>query len=252
MARSLRRASEERKIAVSSEAKTAVEVRDVTKVFGAGEARVQALAGLNLRVAHGEFVAVMGPSGSGKSTLLHLIGALDLPTSGTIRVGADDLGALDDDRLTLLRRRRIGFVFQAFNLLDVLTAEENVALPLELDGQADALSRAVEALSLVGLAPRRAHLPSQLSGGEQQRVAIARALVLNPLLLLADEPTGNLDSSHGDQVMALLRRLADEQGQTIVMVTHNASHAALADRLIRLRDGRIVEEQLLARAGELG
>jgi putative ABC transport system ATP-binding protein len=237
---------------VSGDVKVAVEVRDVTKVFGAGEARVQALAGVSLRVAQGEFVAVMGPSGSGKSTLLHLIGALDLPTSGAIRVGADDLGALDDDRLTLLRRRRIGFVFQAFNLLDVLTAEENVALPLELDGRADAHARAADALALVGLSQRRAHLPGQLSGGEQQRVAIARALVMNPLLLLADEPTGNLDSSHGDQVMALLRSLAEDQGQTIVMVTHNAGHAALADRLIRLRDGRIVEEQVLARAGGLG
>jgi putative ABC transport system ATP-binding protein len=234
---------------VSIDEKTAVEVRDVTKVFGSGHARVEALAGVSLRVAHGEFVAVMGPSGSGKSTLLHLIGALDLPTSGSIRIGADDLGALDDNRLTLLRRRRIGFVFQAFNLLDVLTAEENVALPLELDGQADALAGAAEALAQVGLAHRRTHLPSQLSGGEQQRVAIARALVMNPLLLLADEPTGNLDSSHGDQVMALLRSLADERGQTIVMVTHNAGHAALADRLVRLRDGRVVEEQSLARVG---
>ena len=234
---------------MSIDEKTAVEVRDVTKVFGSGEARVEALAGVSLRVAHGEFVAVMGPSGSGKSTLLHLIGALDLPTSGSIRIGADDLGALDDNRLTLLRRRRIGFVFQAFNLLDVLTAEENVALPLELDGQADALAGAAEALAQVGLAHRRTHLPSQLSGGEQQRVAIARALVMNPLLLLADEPTGNLDSSHGDQVMALLRSLADERGQTIVMVTHNAGHAALADRLVRLRDGRVVEEQSLARVG---
>jgi putative ABC transport system ATP-binding protein len=235
---------------VSTDAKAAVEVRDVIKVFGSGETRVQALAGVNLRVAHGEFVAVMGPSGSGKSTLLHLIGALDLATSGHIRVGADDLGALDDNRLTLLRRRRIGFVFQAFNLIDVLTAAENVALPLELDGQADALTRAADALMLVGLSQRRAHLPGQLSGGEQQRVAIARALVMNPLLLLADEPTGNLDSSHGDQVMALLRGLVDDRGQTIVMVTHDASHAALSDRLIHLRDGRIVEEQSLARASQ--
>jgi putative ABC transport system ATP-binding protein len=146
-----------------------------------------------------------------------------------------------------LRRRRIGFVFQAFNLLDVLTAQENVALPLELDGQGEALDRAGEALTLVGLSKRRTHFPNQLSGGEQQRVAMARALVMNPLLLLADEPTGNLDSSHGDQVMALLRSLADDRGQTIVMVTHNASHAALSDRLIHLRDGCIVEEQSLGR-----
>jgi len=235
---------------VPTDPKTAVEVREVTKVFGSGEARVQALAGVSLAVARGEFVAVMGPSGSGKSTLLHLIGALDVPTSGSVRVGDDDLGALNDDRLTLLRRRRIGFVFQAFNLLDVLTAEENVALPLELEGRADARAGAAEALALVGLSQRRAHLPGQLSGGEQQRVAIARALVMNPLLLLADEPTGNLDSSHGDQVMALLRGLADERGQTIVMVTHNAAHAALADRLVRLRDGLVVEQLSLTRAGE--
>jgi putative ABC transport system ATP-binding protein len=219
----------------------------VTKVFGAGEARVQSLSGINLDVARGEFVAIMGPSGSGKSTLLHLIGALDVPTSGTIRVGADDLSALDDDCLTLLRRRRIGFVFQAFNLLDVLTALENVALPLELDGQADAVERANDALAHVGLGARRSHLPGQLSGGEQQRVAIARALVINPLLLLADEPTGNLDSTSGDQVMSLLRTLADERRQTIVIVTHDAGHAALSDRLVRLRDGQIVDEQTLAK-----
>jgi putative ABC transport system ATP-binding protein len=234
---------------VSSDPKPAVELRGVTKVFGSGETRVPALAGVSLTVARGEFVAVMGPSGSGKSTLLHLIGALDVPTSGSVRVGGDDLGSLDDNRLTLLRRRRIGFVFQAFNLLDMLTAQENVALPLELEGRADALAGAAEALALVGLSQRRAHLPGQLSGGEQQRVAIARALVMDPLLLLADEPTGNLDSTHGDQVMALLRTLADERGQTIVMVTHNASHAALADRLVRLRDGCIVEEQALSRTG---
>jgi putative ABC transport system ATP-binding protein len=232
------------------DAQPAVSVRNVTKVFGAGETRVQSLAGINLDVARGEFVAVMGPSGSGKSTLLHLIGALDVPTSGTIRVGPDDLSALDDDCLTLLRRRRIGFVFQAFNLLDVLTALENVALPLELDGQADVVERASDALALVGLGARRSHLPGQLSGGEQQRVAIARALVINPLLLLADEPTGNLDSTSGDQVMSLLRTLADERRQTIVIVTHDAGHAALSDRLVRLRDGQVVDEQTLAKPSE--
>jgi putative ABC transport system ATP-binding protein len=228
----------------------AVVLRDVTKVFGSGETRVRALSGIDLEVACGEFVAVMGPSGSGKSTLLHLMGALDAPTSGTIFVGNDNLATLDDDRLTVLRRRRIGFVFQAFNLIDVLTALENVALPLELDGQAGALARAVDALEVVGIAKRRAHLPGQLSGGEQQRVAIARALAINPLVLLADEPTGNLDSSHGDQVMTLLRGLADDRRLTIVMVTHDAGHAALSDRLIHLRDGRIVEEQSLVAPGE--
>ncbi len=223
----------------------AVEVHNLSKVFGDGEARVEALRGIDLKVARGEFVAVMGPSGSGKSTLLHLVGGLDAPTHGRVLVGGEDLSALDDDRLTLLRRRRIGFIFQAFNLLDVLTAEENVALPLVIDGvgEAEAHRRARTALELVDLARRYHHLPGQLSGGEQQRVAIARALVTEPLLILADEPTGNLDSANSDQVMSLLRRLVDERGQTILMVTHNAGHAALADRLVLLRDGRVVEER---------
>jgi putative ABC transport system ATP-binding protein len=218
-------------------------------VFGAGEARVEALRGIDLVIAPGEFVAVMGPSGSGKSTLLHLVGGLDGATTGRVRVGGEDLGSLNDDRLSLLRRQRIGFIFQAFNLLDVLTAQENVALPLLIDGkpEGEANRRAVAALELVDMAARRHHLPGELSGGEQQRVAVARALVTGPLLLLADEPTGNLDSRSGDQVMALMRDLADQHGQTILMVTHNARHAALADRLIRLRDGRVVDEQALPR-----
>jgi putative ABC transport system ATP-binding protein len=191
----------------------------------------------------------MGPSGSGKSTLLHLVGGLDAPTGGTVRVGGEDLGALDDDRLTLLRRRRIGFIFQAFNLLDMLTAGENVALPLVIDGvaAAEAERRALAALALVDLEHRREHLPGQLSGGEQQRLAVARALVTEPLLLLADEPTGNLDSASSEQVMTLLRNLVDQRRQTILLVTHNARHAAMADRLLRLRDGRIEEEQALPR-----
>jgi putative ABC transport system ATP-binding protein len=235
---------------VSDDTTPAVEVRGLAKVFGSGEARVEALRGIDLLVERGRFVAVMGPSGSGKSTLLHLIGGLDTPTAGSVWVGGEDLGALDDDRLTLLRRRRIGFIFQAFNLLDVLTAEENVALPLLIDGldEPAAHERAAAALDLVGVAHRRNHLPGRLSGGEQQRLAIARALVTRPLLLLADEPTGNLDSGNSDQVMALLRRLADEQGQTILMVTHAARHAAIADRLVHLRDGRVVEEQALPRS----
>jgi putative ABC transport system ATP-binding protein len=208
---------------------------------------VEALRGLNFSLQPGEFVSVMGPSGSGKSTLLHLIGGLDTPTSGRICLGGDALDTLDDDRLTILRRQKIGFIFQAFNLLDVLTAEENVAVPLVVDGLAEteAQRRAVEALKLVGMDHRRHHRPGQLSGGEQQRIAIARALVTRPLLLLADEPTGNLDSANSEHVMTLLRRLATE-GQTILMVTHNAQHAAQADRLVRLRDGVIVEEQRLA------
>jgi putative ABC transport system ATP-binding protein len=232
----------------------AAEVRGLTKVFGAGEARVEALRGIDLRVQRGTFVAVMGPSGSGKSTLLHLVGGLDTPTGGTVLVGGQDLSTLDDDRLTLLRRHQIGFIFQAFNLLDVLTAEENVALPLLIDGQAEAAAhrRALVALEMVGVAHRRAHLPGRLSGGEQQRLAIARALVTRPLLLLADEPTGNLDSANGDQVIGLLRNLTDELGQTILMVTHAPHHAARADRQVHLRDGRVVEERSPARGRAAG
>jgi putative ABC transport system ATP-binding protein len=233
---------------VSADKTPAVEVRGLTKVFGAAETRVEALRGIDLEVARGEFVAVMGPSGSGKSTLLHLIAGLDAPTAGSVRLGGELLDGRDDDRLTLLRRKQIGFIFQAFNLLDVLSAEENVALPLLIGGaaEAEAQRRAAAALERVGMAPRRRHLPGQLSGGEQQRVAIARAVVTAPLLLLADEPTGNLDSATGDQVMDLLRHVADEQKQTIFMVTHDARHAAMADRLVRLRDGRVVEEQHLS------
>jgi putative ABC transport system ATP-binding protein len=239
---------------VSTQPTLAVDVRGLRKAFGAGEARVDAIRGIDLKVKRGEFVAVMGPSGSGKSTLLHLIGGLDLPSAGSIHVGDQDLAALDDDRLTLLRRRRIGFVFQAFNLLDVLSAEENVALPLLVDcvPEAQAQRRAVEALELVDLVKRKSHLPSQLSGGEQQRVAIARALVTGPLLLLADEPTGNLDSVSSDQIMTLLRSLVDEFTQTILMVTHNARHAAMADRILCLRDGLVVEQQELPRPRTLG
>jgi putative ABC transport system ATP-binding protein len=226
-----------------------VEVVALTKVFGTGKTKVEALRGIDLQLALGEFVVVMGPSGSGKSTLLHLIGGLDVPTSGRVRIGGEDLGYLDDDRLSVLRRRRVGFIFQSFNLLDVLSAEENVALPLVIDGveEGEASRRALAALDLVDMSHRKNHRPGELSGGEQQRVAIARALVTKPLLLLADEPTGNLDSATSDQVVNLLRNLADQRRQTILMVTHDARQAALADRLIRLRDGEVVEEQALSK-----
>ncbi|MCZ6699521.1 MAG: ABC transporter ATP-binding protein [Planctomycetota bacterium] len=225
----------------------AVEVRGLTRVFGSGESKVEALRGLDMNLSAGDFAAVMGPSGSGKSTLLHLIAGLDAPNSGTIRVAGRDLSTLNDDELTLLRRRNIGFVFQAFNLLNILTAEENVALPLVIGGtsRAEAHSKAAAALDRVGIGQRRKHLPTELSGGEQQRVAVARALVNEPLILLADEPTGNLDSLSSDRIVMLLRRLVEEQGQTILMVTHEARHAAMADRLIHLRDGRVVQEQTL-------
>jgi len=232
---------------VNQRATHAIETRSLTKVFGEEATRVEALRGVDLDVKSGEFVAVMGASGSGKSTLLHLIAGLDHASSGTISVGGRELSSLSDDDLTLMRRQHMGLVFQAFNLMDVLTAEENVSLPLVIDGvdRATAHRRALEALESVGLAKRSHHLPKQLSGGEQQRVALARALVNNRILLLADEPTGNLDSHNGDQVMNLLRRLADERKQTIFMVTHNAAHAALADRIILLRDGLIVEDHAM-------
>jgi putative ABC transport system ATP-binding protein len=228
-------------------------VKGLTKEHGCGPARVQALRGIDLEVSPGEFVAVMGASGSGKSTLLHLIAGLDRPSGGSIRLGGIDLACLEDDQRTLLRRQRIGLIFQSFHLLDMLTAEENVALPLAIAGRpgAEARRRASQALDLVGLGPRGRHRPHELSGGEQQRVAIARALVTGPLLLLADEPTGNLDSVQGSKIIALLRGLADEHRQTLLMVTHDASHASLADRIVTLQDGLVVKE-CGARAGRGG
>jgi putative ABC transport system ATP-binding protein len=239
---------------MSDKNKVAVEASMLTRVFGAGATRVEALRGIDLCVRQGEFVAVMGPSGSGKSTLLHLLGGLDEPTSGMVRVHGQSLDCLSDDELTQLRRRHIGFVFQAFNLVQVLTAVENVALPLIIDGskEDEANERARVALERVGITERRDHYPRELAGGEQQRVALARALCTEPVLLLADEPTGNLDSKTSEQIIALLRRLVDEQGQTVVMVTHDAGHAAMADRLIMLRDGLIEDEQVLPRARSAG
>lgn len=223
---------------------TVVRIQNLRKSFGSGDSQVDALRGVNLDIARGEFLAVMGPSGSGKSTLLHLIGGLDSPNAGTITVDDQDLSTLNDRNLTLLRREKFGFVFQAFNLLDVLTAEENVALPLIIAGvpEGKAHQRAVEALQVVDLADRLSHQPPQLSGGQQQRLAIARALVAEPLVLLADEPTGNLDSSTSDQIMRVLRSLCDEHKQTILMVTHNKRHAAMADRMLEMRDGVIGSE----------
>ncbi len=218
-----------------------LETRDVTKCYGEGEAQVAALRGVSCVVKQGEFVAIMGPSGSGKSTLLSILGGVETPSSGKVLVEDVDLAQLSDDDRTRLRRRRIGFIFQSFNLLPNLSAEENVALPMQLDGMATraAFARASETLDLVEMLPRRGHLPSALSGGEQQRVAIARALAIRPALLLADEPTGNLDSRQASRVSALLERLVNQQGQTIVMVTHDASIAQIAQRLIKIRDGLI-------------
>jgi len=222
-----------------------IETRGLRKSYGTDQTRVDALQGVDLRVQHGEFLAIMGPSGSGKSTLLHILGGVETPTSGKVLLEGTDLSSLDDDERTLIRRTRIGFIFQSFNLLPAFTAEENVSLPLDLAGvpATEARKQALQALELVGVAHRRNHIPSALSGGEQQRVAIARALVIRPAILLADEPTGNLDSVNGQQVTALLRRLVDEQRQTIIMVTHDAGVAAQADRLVRLRDGMIENDQ---------
>ncbi len=218
-----------------------LEVVGLTKAYGTGATRVEALRGIDLTLRRGEFAAVMGPSGSGKSSLLHLLAGLDRPTAGSIRIGGVDMAGMSEDECALLRRKQIGLMFQSFQLLDTLTAEENVALPLAIGGcpAEEARRRAARLLGAVGLAARRPHRPHELSGGEQQRVAIARALVVEPLLLLADEPTGNLDSVQGDKIMALLRQLVEEHRQTMLMVTHDANHAARADRIIYLRDGRI-------------
>jgi putative ABC transport system ATP-binding protein len=221
-----------------------VRATQLVKVYGEGPSEVRALAGVDVEIPRGEFSAIMGPSGSGKSTLLHLLGGLDTPTSGSVRIGGTELRELSDRQLTLLRRRRMGFIFQFFNLLPTLTAEENVAFPLMLAGEDPGRSRSRidDLLELVGLTDRRRHLPQELSGGEQQRVAVARALVSEPEIVLADEPTGNLDSATGEDVLALMRRSSQELGQTIVMVTHDATAAGVADRVLFMRDGRIVDE----------
>jgi putative ABC transport system ATP-binding protein len=227
-----------------------VDVRDLTKAYGQGEARVRALDGVSLTVNPGEFVAIMGPSGSGKSTLLSLLGGLDLPTEGSVMIGGKSLKGRSETELAVMRREQVGFVFQSFNLVPVLTAAENVALPLLLAGKkgAEVRSRVERTLTLIGLSDRGHHLPAELSGGQQQRVAIGRALVTEPALVLADEPTGNLDSRTSREVMALLRRSCDELGQTIVLITHDDSVAAWADRVLFLRDGRIVADERLAGA----
>ncbi len=221
----------------------ALEAHALVKVFGDGAGAVRALRGVDAAVANGEFVAIMGPSGSGKSTLLHILGALDRPTGGSVEIGGRRYDDLDDKALTRLRGEVFGFVFQFFNLLPTLTAAENVLLPALVAGEPprDYADRTDSLLALVGLSDRAGHLPAELSGGEQQRVAIARALLRRPDVLLADEPTGNLDSAGGRMVLGLLRRLVDD-GQTVVMVTHDPAAAAQADRVVFLSDGQIVSE----------
>jgi putative ABC transport system ATP-binding protein len=229
---------------------TVVSAVDVTRRYGDGEAAVDALQGVSLDVKTGELVAVMGSSGSGKSTLMHLLAALDKPTSGSIKIAGEDVGSLSDREVTMLRRRHIGFVFQFFNLLPMLNAEENVRLPLSIAGEKPDPVFFEDLLKRVGLTDRRSHRPSELSGGQQQRVAIARALVSKPTFVFADEPTGNLDSKTGAGILELLLSSAEELGQTMMMVTHDAQAAVIADRILFLADGRFVEELPRSSAAE--
>jgi putative ABC transport system ATP-binding protein len=225
-----------------------LDATNLHKFYQLGEYQIKALNGVNFQVAAGEFVAIMGPSGSGKSTLLHLLGGLDSPTEGEVTLIGQTFSKLPDQEMTLTRRRNIGFVFQFFNLLPTLTAEENIQLPILIDGgKPEAYqTRMDQLIDLVGLDDRRYHKPDQLSGGEQQRVAIARALVTQPTILLADEPTGNLDTKSGKVIMSLLRRSCDELGQTIIVVTHDPRAAAYADQVVFIRDGKEQEKLTFA------
>lgn len=221
--------------------------KELKKYYGTGENQVKALDGVNLSIDRGEFVAVVGTSGSGKSTLLHMLGGLDIPTSGTIMIDGKDISKLSADSLTVFRRRKIGFVFQAFNLVPVLNVYENVVFPIEMDGNKIDEGYVNEVIGVLGLKERVNSMPSQLSGGQQQRVAIARALAAKPAILLADEPTGNLDSKTSQDVLGLLKVLGTRFEQTIVMITHNEEIAQMAERVIRIEDGKIVRD---SKAGE--
>ncbi len=229
-----------------------IQAENLTKVYGKGDAAVVALDHVNLSVNPGEFVAVMGPSGCGKSTLLHLLGGLDRPTEGTVSIDGTPLASLSDNALTQIRRRKIGFVFQFFNLIPILSAVDNAALPLILDGKpsAQVKQKATEWLTKVGLGGRLNNRPDQLSAGQQQRVAIGRALISDPMLVLADEPTGNLDSRASDEIAGLLQQVAKEWGRSVLMVTHDPRIAAYADRIVFLKDGKVVNETRLESKNE--
>ncbi len=220
---------------------TILSTQNVRKIYGTGESEVRALDGVDLKVEKGEFVAVVGTSGSGKSTLLHMLGGLDRPTSGTVTVDGKDIFSLKDEALTIFRRRKIGFVFQNYNLVPVLNVYENIVLPVQLDGNEPNKKYIDSIIEMLGLSAKLTNLPNNLSGGQQQRVAIARALAAKPAIILADEPTGNLDSRTSQDVLSLLKISSQKLAQTIVMITHNEEIAQLADRIIRIEDGRIVD-----------
>jgi putative ABC transport system ATP-binding protein len=231
---------------------TVVVAREVTRRYGEGETAVDALRGVSVEVPKGRLTAVMGPSGSGKSTLMHILAGLDKPTSGSVTVAGTEITTMKDSELTKLRREHIGFVFQFFNLLPMLTADENIRLPLSIAGEKPDKEQFAQLIDSVGLGDRLSHRPAELSGGQQQRVAIARALVSQPEVVFADEPTGNLDSKTGAEILELLRHSVEEMGQTIVMVTHEARAAAIADRVLYLADGQIVRELSGASQSEIG
>ena len=227
------------------QSKTILRVQDLTKIYGSGTARVAVLQNVSFEVKQGEFVAIVGPSGSGKSTLLHMIGGVDTPTSGTVEVDGTDLASLDESRLAVFRRRQIGLVYQFYNLIPVLTVEENITLPLLLDRRKADRAQLEQLLRTLGLETRRKALPHQLSGGQQQRVSIGRAVITSPALLLADEPTGNLDSKNSAEILSLLKNYHRQHGQTLLLITHDREIALQADRIIAMEDGRIVKDEVI-------
>ncbi len=221
-----------------------LETKNLSKIYGKGETMVKALDNVSFFVEQGEFVAIVGPSGSGKSTLLHILGGVDVPTSGSVVIGSTDISKLDETALAIFRRRQIGLVYQFYNLIPILTVEENITLPLLLDGRKPDIKQISTIVEKLGLSERLNHLPNQLSGGQQQRVSIGRALINNPALMLADEPTGNLDSENSREIISLLRFFNKEYNQTVIMITHDEKIALSADRIISIEDGKIVRDEV--------